>query len=849
MVVICNSEYTNTENKIHFDKYPYELSSFQKHAIDAIVKDHHVLITAHTGSGKTLPAEFAIEHWVSKGKKVIYTSPIKALSNQKFFEFTTKYPHISFGLFTGDIKTNPEADVLIMTTEILMNRLFNDTKNDKNILQFQMDFENELAAVIFDEVHYINDADRGQVWEKTILMLPAHVQMIMLSATMDKPDKFAAWIENSRLKTKNNNNKNNNNNKKQVYVCPTDHRVVPLSHYVYMAMGEHELNKITDKTEQAQMRKSSNKPILIRDSKGKFNSEGYLSMKTMDNKLQSQHARITKKFVLNNLVKHLREKDMLPAICFVFSRKAVESCAKELTVPVLEDDSKIPYEIEKETRHILRRLPNYEEYMRLPEFIELSALLSKGIGIHHSGMIPILREMVELFISKKYIKVLFATESFAIGLDCPIKTCVFTGITKFDGENNRMLHSHEYTQMAGRAGRRGIDTVGYVIHCNNLFRTQPTETEYKLLMGGKPPALVSKFRMDYGLVLNVLKTNNKEEVCNVDTVCEFMKKSMMNGELLSEISEKKRESDMLKEMVKAKLLGTECYKTPKEVCDTYRSKTKSLDDVCQSKKRAQINRELKLISDEYPSVSKDVGSWMALEEGNKEYDACESNIFRLTQYVPEQVRKICALLEMEGFLKLDHENNKITATENGTICSHVAEVHGPIWIRCMVDKWNYFEEFSSKQLVGLFSCAAGVRVDEEFETSKPQTDDVFLRCRLTEMKEMYDRYEMEEGKRDIRSGINYSTEFTFSIVEESMEWCDCHTEEECKVFIAEKLIPKGISLGDFTKAILKIATIAKELRGLYELPYCNTQTEWLYKLTKIEEMILKYIATNQSLYV
>jgi superfamily II RNA helicase len=845
MVVICNSEYSNTiENNIHFDKYPYELSSFQKHAIDAILNNHHVLITAHTGSGKTLPAEFAIEHWVSQGKKVIYTSPIKALSNQKFFEFTTKYPHISFGLFTGDIKTNPEADVLIMTTEILMNRLFNDTLlQNKNLLQFQMDFETELAAVIFDEVHYINDADRGQVWEKTILMLPAHVQMIMLSATMDKPDRFAAWIENSRKNASTDKNENN----KQVYVCPTEHRVVPLSHYVYMTMGEHEFKQIGDKSEQAEMRKLSSKPILIKDSKGTFNNEGYIALKRVDNKIQNQHARITRKYVLNNLVKHMRDNDMLPAICFVFSRKAVESCAKDITVPVLEDDSKIPYEIERETRHILRRLPNYEEYMRLPEFIELSALLSKGIGIHHSGMIPILREMVELFISKKYIKVLFATESFAIGLDCPIKTCVFTGITKFDGNNHRILHSHEYTQMAGRAGRRGIDKVGYVIHCNNMFRTQPTETEYKLLMGGKPPALISKFRMDYSLVLNVLK--NSDKACSVGTVCEFIQKSMMNEELLKEISEKRKDCDIIAETVKAKLRGTECYKTPKDVCDAYRTLTRSTVDMCQAKKRAQVNRELKLILDDHPSVVKDIESWTALEECNKECTTKNNNVARLQQFVPDQVQRICQLLELEGFLKING-NEEITATENGTICSHVAEVHGPIWVRCMVDKWNYFEEFSCKQLVGLFSCAAGVRVDEEFViTSKPQTNDLFLCSRLMEMKEMYDRYEMEEDNRDIRTGIQYSTEFSFSIVGESMEWCDCHTEEECKQFIVSKLNPKGISLGDFTKAILKIATIAKELRGLYELPCCNTQTEWLYKLTQIEDMILKYIATNQSLYV
>ena len=168
MVVLCNNLYPDDDDnryqyKQYFTKFPYGLSSFQKYAIEGIVNKQHVLITAHTGSGKTLPAEFAIEHLVQQGKKVIYTSPIKALSNQKFYEFTNKFPNISFGLFTGDIKTNPEADVIIMTTEILMNRLFNQSLSNENVLQFQMDFETELEAVVFDEIHYINDPDRGQV--------------------------------------------------------------------------------------------------------------------------------------------------------------------------------------------------------------------------------------------------------------------------------------------------------------------------------------------------------------------------------------------------------------------------------------------------------------------------------------------------------------------------------------------------------------------------------------------------------------------------------------------------------------------------------------------------------------
>ena len=207
-------------NKWYSKNYDFKLSDFQNKAIYGILTGQHVLITAHTGSGKTLPAEYAIQYFTERKKKVIYTAPIKALSNQKFNEFTSKYPNISFGILTGDIKFNPEADVLIMTTEILRNQLLyiNENKSESSsnntdiFSNFQMDIENELGCVIFDEVHYINDRDRGKIWEETIIKLPKQVSLVMLSATIDKPEIFSKWIEER-------------NDGKEVFLIETNHRV------------------------------------------------------------------------------------------------------------------------------------------------------------------------------------------------------------------------------------------------------------------------------------------------------------------------------------------------------------------------------------------------------------------------------------------------------------------------------------------------------------------------------------------------------------------------------------------------------------------------------------------------
>jgi ATP-dependent RNA helicase HelY len=205
MVKICSltsyPKESEEKYKCYFEKYEYPLHIFQKYSIEAIVEGNHILATAPTGSGKTLPGEFSIDYFHSKGKKVIYTTPIKALSNQKFYDFTNKYKDISIGLITGDIKTNPDADVLIMTTEILLNKLFqiksnNVTKIPESSISFEMDIENELGCVVFDEIHMINDQSRGHVWEQCIMLLPKHIQMIGLSATLDNPERFALWLEN-----------------------------------------------------------------------------------------------------------------------------------------------------------------------------------------------------------------------------------------------------------------------------------------------------------------------------------------------------------------------------------------------------------------------------------------------------------------------------------------------------------------------------------------------------------------------------------------------------------------------------------------------------------------------------
>jgi len=829
MVKLCNTPYS-TESKYeeYFAIYPYPLSDFQKYAIEAIVEGHHVLVTAHTGSGKTLPAEFAINHFTKTGKKVIYTSPIKALSNQKYYEFTQKYPHISFGLFTGDIKTNPDADVLIMTTEILMNSLFTENTTPNTSLQFQINIQDDLACVVFDEVHYINDEHRGQVWEKCILMLPQHIQMVMLSATIDAPVRFATWCQRGYTD-------------KEVYLASTNHRVVPLSHYGFLTTNESFLKGIKDKTIQKQIRDTTNKLILLQNEHGKFNDAGVLEMKKTIKEFDDRKAIHKRKMVLNNLALFLRDRDMLPAIAFVFSRKHVELSAKEITVPLLEDDSKVSYIVRRECEQIIRKLPNYHEYLELPEYNGLVDLLEKGIGIHHSGMIPILREIVELMISKKYIKILFATESFAIGLDCPIKTAIFTGLMKFDGSNERYLLSHEYTQMAGRAGRRGIDTIGHVVHCNNLFDL-PIMTEYRNMLCGTPQKLISKFRISYTLILNLLKNGVKTNFVS------FASKSMVYDELQTEIENSEKRINEILDKINKKKSIMDTLKTPNDVCRKYLEFEHAVKNSVNKKKR-EIEKEMQRITEEYCDIVKEMKIVIEYDDLQRQLIGEREHNLYLGTYISEQIRRICYILTTHGYInQIIVENSPESdyeLTHLGRIASSIAEIHPLIFSKLLLTT-DYFKDFTSKQLVGLFSCFTDVKVDNDQRLSVPNSNDDLLQNTIKDMNNQYKYIQNIEITSEIHTGIIYEDALIFDIIDDSIEWCECSNETECKIFIQTKIADKGISVGDFTKAMLKIATIVKEISGICEE---IQHLDLLYKLNQIENMVLKYITTSQSLYV
>jgi len=844
MVIVCDKPYPadqNVQYQKHFNTFPYPLSDFQKYSIQAIVDGNHTLVSAATGNGKTVSADFAIQHFVSQGKKVIYTCPIKSLSNQKFYDFSQKYPDIRFGIFTGDVKFNPTADVIFATAEILMNHLFTlkqetepsnqDHPPKEKQLQFHLDIETELACVVMDECHFILDEDRGYVWENTILMLPSHVQMVLLSATLDQPERFARFCE-----------RGDHAHKKQVVWSSTMTRIVPLTHYGFMTTVESIFKKVRDKDTQAQIRNTTNKFIPLKTEKGQFQDQGYLEIKRIQQLLENNQVYLKRAHVLNTLAKQLVEKEMLPALVFTFSRKNVEMCAKEITTNLLEFDSKVPYTIQREAEQILRgKIKNYQEYLEMPEYVQLIQLLEKGIGIHHSGMIPVLREIVEFMISKRYIKMLFATDSFSIGLNCEIRTVVFTSLQKFDGNLEQYLQPHAYTQMAGRAGRRNIDTVGHVIHCNNLFPL-PSTTDYKEILCGKPQKMESKFHISYSMILNLVRNGQTRFQDFVD----FVNKSMMSMDLCETKTVLAIKYEKLcQDLQKAETGVLAWLKTPVEVIEQYMTYKAGLTNAV-NKKRKELERNIQQILDEHRSCIADVEKYRGVNTLRQAMNDAKKQIDALDHHVQCQLREVLHVMTERGFLQNDAHDNSYIFTAKGHFASQVAEIH-PLATTDIVFQYDFFEEFTPPQLVAILSCFTDIRVNQDLVKHSPTVQDARVKQCVLDMKSQLDVYDEEEAGHGINTGFKYQHAIIYDLLDEMLQWVECNDETSCKHFIQQTLQhEKQISVGDFVKAILKISAISKEWMAICEY---EGKIGLMHKLQQIDGLILKYVCTSQSLYV
>ncbi|EDN09093.1 ATP-dependent RNA helicase DOB1 [Histoplasma capsulatum] len=453
--------------------WSFTLDPFQQVSIASIERGESVLVSAHTSAGKTVVAEYAIAQSLRNNQRVIYTSPIKALSNQKYREFAAEFGDV--GLMTGDVTINPTATCLVMTTEILRSMLYRGSE-----------IMREVAWVVFDEIHYMRDKTRGVVWEETIILLPDKVRYVFLSATIPNAMQFAEWI------TKMHN--------QPCHVVYTDFRPTPLQHYFFPA-GADGIH-------------------LVVDEKGVFREENFhKAMETIAEKQGDDPANVMAKRKgkgkdkktnkggesnkgpsdIYKIVKMIMLKNYNPVIVFSFSKRECEAFALQMSKMAFNDESEKEM-VSKVFNSAIEMLS--DEDKELPQIKHILPLLRLGIGVHHSGLLPILKETIEILFQEGLIKVLFATETFSIGLNMPAKTVVFTSVRKFDGVSQRWITPSEFVQMSGRAGRRGLDDRGIVIM---MINEEMDPTVAKEIVRGEQDKLNSAFYLGYNMILNLLR--------------------------------------------------------------------------------------------------------------------------------------------------------------------------------------------------------------------------------------------------------------------------------------------------------------------------------------------------------
>jgi superfamily II RNA helicase len=793
---------TSTDVKMPNDppiNFPFECDTFQLHAFNSIEQGKHILVSAPTSSGKTLCAEYAIHYHLKHNKRIIYTSPIKSLSNEKYKEFKDK-EICKVGLLTGDNKINPDADLIVATAEILRNSLYKIKQDKKDKEEVSENTSNPLeynildnvGCVIMDEVHFINDLDRGKVWEETLILLDDSIQLVLLSATIDRVNEFAKWIQSIK--------------KKQLSLIPTNRRIIPLTHSIFV----------------------NDELYTVLDNNDTFNEEIYHSTKRTYDKLKKDPKyNPTETQQINTLVKYLIKKDLLQTIFFSFSRIKCEDYANSVAQYLIE-----PEEQAEALRIFDYNIAPYRKiYESLPQFITVRQLIQKGIAFHHSGLIPILKEIIEIIFKKGLIKILFATETFAVGVNMPTRTVVFTNLSKNTSRGRRFLNTAEYKQMSGRAGRRGMDTTGTVI-LMTLYDF-PELNDLKSVMIKTMPRISSKFKIDYAYCLKTLNSTNTspESLFNSSLLANEINMSINSdkNKLINIETEYNQLNDIFNSKYSNDII-TNCNKIYSQentntLCGsdfTIKLTPKQRKDMEKLKKSVpeQIYNEYKLI-----------------KKHEEEYKNCKNTIEDQNNYIKTNTDKIYNIFENKGFI-----NNNDELTVKGIIASLVNDCNGILLAEIISN--GMLNNLDTKQIIALVSIFTNVSVTDNdvIYKSKNLNDEYQNIIKITDSY-----YQLEKENR------LYIDEEYWNInnkyIDLTYDWVN--TDDKTNF----ELLRKNMLLyleeineyeGNFVRNMLKIYNILCNIKML-----CNILKyyELAQKLEMVDTLLLKDIVNVNSLYL
>ncbi|KAG2483942.1 hypothetical protein HYH03_017262, partial [Edaphochlamys debaryana] len=460
--------------------YPFKIDPFQQVAVNCLEAGHSVMVAAHTSAGKTVVAEYAFAMGLRDKTRVVYTSPLKALSNQKYRELAEEF--VDVGLMTGDVTINPNASCLVMTTEILRSMLYRGSEVVR-----------EVQLIVYDEIHYLRDKERGVVWEESIILAPKQARFVFLSATIPNAREFAEWVAKTHGSP--------------CHVVYTDYRPTPLQHYMFPA-GADGLYMVVDERGVFRDDNFQKAIAVLQDGadgggaggkgKGGKGGEGGKGGAAPAGGADSAKSDIFK------LVRMIMERNYDPVIVFSFSKRECEALASQMSPLELNsaEEKALVANIYWSALECLS-----QDDQKLPQIAAMLPMLQRGVGVHHSGLLPIVKEVVEILFQEGLLKVLFATETFSTGLNMPAKTVVFTNVKKYDGGVFRWITSGEYIQMSGRAGRRGLDDRGVVILMLDQRLEPPVAKE---MVRGAPDTLYSAFHLGYNMLLGLMRVEGAE---------------------------------------------------------------------------------------------------------------------------------------------------------------------------------------------------------------------------------------------------------------------------------------------------------------------------------------------------
>ena len=814
MSYLITPDLTKTPAELPVHPYNFPLDPFQQHAISAIACDENVLVCAKTGSGKTLVGEYQIYHSLSKGKRVFYTTPIKSLSNQKFYDLKHQFKDASIGIMTGDIKFCPNAQIVIMTTEILRNLLYKRGTSTEHLGLTASITMDDLDAVIFDECHYINDRDRGKVWEETMILLPSSVNMVMLSATLDHPEYLANWL--GELK------------QKPIHLIETHYRIVPLTHY--LLDDNYKLITLMDSNEVYGENTYVN---WLRKRKGAQEEERAFQRKVQEVRGAGTKGGVEGKthvshFVhqLNETVKMLEKKELLPALFFVLSRKQCESYANKVEHTLLDsgDTAAVKHII---TFHLHQ---HRKEMETVPQYHQIYDLLCRGIAFHHSGLLPLLKEIVEILFSRGYVKLMFCTETFAVGLNMPTKTVLFAGYKKYDDQTGtmRMLRNDEYLQMAGRAGRRGKDDKGVVIYLPDREPVEPSEM-FTMMKGSKPP-IESRMDFHYDFLLKTIQSSDPSQPLKW---LQIMEKSYWYRQQQDEIAnlniEIAKYDKKLQEIALDDNIMKECekrFELEKKIKETTNATRKEFQRQLDAIKNRQVGPKWAKAWENYQSNK-------AMNNKKEEYQ----NIICELEHPEKYVHKVISILHQFGYLK---KNDPSSLTSNdltlkGILATEVNECH-PILLTELYTK-DLLHSLSGNEIISVLSCFHEEKESDHSVSIDNLRVSIPVRSVVSEVNEIANHCISIEMKEDY--GIDGFWNTSTQMIEPMTRWIE---GENASAICSDY----GIFEGNFIRSVLKTANMLDEVLSM--ATYCQ-HTEMVEKIVEVRSRLIRDLVISDSLYL